>query len=138
MILIGKGAKERIIPIGAVALKYLKMYLSDYRNNLKKKYLCDSLFLNNHGKTMTRQGFLKIIKTIAKEQKINKPISPHTLRHSFATHLLNIGADLRSIKIMLGHESLSTTQIYTNINNKTLKENYDLFHPTISNNKNNN
>lgn len=135
---LGKGAKERIIPIGAVALKYLKIYLSDYRNNLKKKYLCDSLFLNNHGKTMTRQGFLKIIKTIAKEQKINKPISPHTLRHSFATHLLNNGADLRSIQIMLGHESLSTTQIYTNINNKTLKENYDLFHPTISNNKNNN
>lgn len=125
----GKGGKERIIPIGDVALKYIKIYIEEHRDNLKKKYLCDKLFLNNHGKEMTRQGFLKILKTIANKQGITKNITPHMLRHSFATHLLNNGADLRSIQIMLGHSNLSTTQIYTNVNNVTLKENYDLFHP---------
>lgn len=125
----GKGNKERIIPIGDIAIKYLKIYLDNYRDTLKKKYLCDSLFLNNHGKTMTRQGFLKIIKTIAKEKGIKKNITPHVLRHSFATHLLKNGADLRSIQMMLGHENLSTTQIYTNVGNETLKENYELYHP---------
>ena len=125
----GKGNKERIVPIGDIALKYLKIYIEQYRDSLKKKYLCDKLFLNNHGKAMTRQGFLKILKTIAIKQGIEKNITPHMLRHSFATHLLNNGADLRSIQIMLGHSNLSTTQIYTNINNATLKENYELFHP---------
>lgn len=125
----GKGNKERIIPIGDIAIKYLKIYLDNYRDTLKKQYLCDSLFLNNHGKTMTRQGFLKIIKTIAKEKGIKKNITPHVLRHSFATHLLKNGADLRSIQMMLGHENLSTTQIYTNVGNETLKENYELYHP---------
>ena len=125
----GKGNKERIVPIGDIALKYLKIYLDNYRDSLKKKYLCDKLFLNNHGKAMTRQGFFKIIKKIANEQGINKNITPHMLRHSFATHLLNNGADLRSIQEMLGHSNLSTTQIYTNINNETLKENYNLYHP---------
>lgn len=125
----GKGNKERIVPIGDIALKYLKIYIEQYRDSLKKKYLCDKLFLNNHGKAMTRQGFLKILKTIAIKQGIEKNITPHMLRHSFATHLLNNGADLRIIQIMLGHSNLSTTQIYTNINNATLKENYELFHP---------
>lgn len=125
----GKGNKERIIPIGEVALKYLKIYLDDYRDTLKKTYLCDKIFLNNHGKAITRQGFLKILKTIAKNVGIDKNITPHTLRHSFATHLLNNGADLRSIQIMLGHSNLSTTQIYTTINNDTLHENYNLYHP---------
>ena len=125
----GKGNKERIVPIGEIALKYLEIYIINYRDTLKKKYLCDKLFLNNHGKAMTRQGFFKILKKIANEQGIEKNITPHMLRHSFATHLLNNGADLRSIQMMLGHSNLSTTQIYTNINNETLKENYDLYHP---------
>ena len=125
----GKGEKERIVPIGDYALKYLKIYLNTYRDKLQKKYLCDKIFLNNHGKEITRQGFFKIIKKVAEENGINKNISPHTLRHSFATHLLNNGADLRSIQTMLGHSNLSTTQIYTNINNETLKENYELYHP---------
>ena len=125
----GKGNKERIIPIGEIALKYLDIYINQYRDSLKKTYLCDKLFLNNHGKAMTRQGFFKIIKQISEKQGITKNITPHMLRHSFATHLLNNGADLRSIQVMLGHENLSTTQIYTNINNETLKENYQLYHP---------
>ena len=125
----GKGNKERIVPIGDIALRYLSIYITEYRDSFKKKYLCDKLFLNNHGKSMTRQGFLKILKQIAKNQGIEKNITPHMLRHSFATHLLNNGADLRSIQLMLGHSNLSTTQIYTNVNNETLKENYELFHP---------
>ena len=118
-----------MVPIGQTAIKYLKIYVDNYRDKLKKRTLCDKLFLNNHGKQMTRQGFFKIIKKIAEEKNIKKQISPHVLRHSFATHLLNNGADLRSIQTMLGHTNLSTTQIYTNINNETLKENYELYHP---------
>ena len=125
----GKGGKERIVPIGDIALKYIEIYINEYRDKLKKQYLNEKLFLNNHGKQITRQGFFKIIKNIAKENGIEKNISPHILRHSFATHLLNNGADLRSIQTMLGHSNLSTTQIYTNINNETLKENYELYHP---------
>lgn len=125
----GKGNKERIIPIGDIALKYLKIYLEYHRDSLAKTRICNKIFLNNHGNGLTRQGFLKILKNIANEKGITKNISPHTLRHSFATHLLNNGADLRSIQMMLGHDNLSTTQIYTTINNETLRENYDLFHP---------
>ena len=125
----GKGNKERIVPVGEVALKYLKIYLTYYRDSLKKKNLCNYLFLNNHGNGMTRQGFFKILKAIAKEKGIEKNITPHMLRHSFATHLLNNGADLRSIQMMLGHTNLSTTQIYTTVSNQVLKENYDLYHP---------
>lgn len=125
----GKGNKERIVPIGDVALKYLKIYLESYRDKLLKTRVCNKVFLNNHGVGLTRQGFLKILKGIADDKGIKKNITPHTLRHSFATHLLNNGADLRSIQMMLGHDNLSTTQIYTTINNETLRENYDLFHP---------
>lgn len=127
----GKGAKERIVPIGSVALKYLKIYIEEYRSLLSKKVIDEHLFLNNHGKVMSRQGFLFIIKNICKEKGINKNITPHMLRHSFATHLLNNGADLRSIQVMLGHTNLSTTQIYTNVSNEILRENYDLYHPNI-------
>jgi len=125
----GKGNKERIVPIGEFALKYLKIYILEYRDSMKKGYICDKIFLNNHGKAISRHGFNFLLKNIAKEQKIDKEITPHMLRHSFATHLLNNGADLRSIQVMLGHSSLSTTQIYTNVNNDFLKENYDMYHP---------
>ena len=107
----------------------IKIYLESYRDKLLKTRVCNKLFLNNHGVGLTRQGFLKILKGISLDKGIKKNISPHTLRHSFATHLLNNGADLRSIQMMLGHDNLSTTQIYTTINNETLRENYDLFHP---------
>lgn len=126
----GKGSKERIVPFGDTAAYYLELYLNQYRTALKKNtYSTDTLFLNNHGKEMTRQGFLFIIKNIAQEKNINKNITPHMLRHSFASHLLSHGADLRSIQIMLGHTKLSTTQIYTHVSNEQLKENYQMFHP---------
>ena len=96
---------------------------------LTKKSLCDYLFLNNHGKKISRQGFFKNLKIIAEAQGIKENITPHMLRHSFATHLLNNGADLRSIQIMLGHENISTTGIYTNVGLDTVKENYDLYYP---------
>lgn len=126
---IGKGSKERIIPIGDYALNSLSIYLNEYRAKLLKNISCDYLFLNNHGKKMTRQGCFKIIKKIALEQGINKEISPHTLRHSFATHLLKYGADLRTIQELLGHSDISTTQIYTHISNEELHKNYDNTHP---------
>ena len=125
----GKGNKERIVPFGDIAYHYLTLYLTSYRDSLKKSRLCDQLFLNNHGSGMTRQGFFKIIQKIAESKNIQKKISPHVLRHSFATHLLNNGADLRSIQMMLGHSNLSTTQIYTNVNSEVLHENYELYHP---------
>ena len=123
----GKGSKERIVPVGEYSSKYLSIYINEYRDSMKKGYYTEKIFLNNHGKEMTRQGFFKIIKKIAKDNDINKNITPHMLRHSFATHLLNNGADLRTIQEMLGHSSISTTQIYTNVTNDILKENYDLY-----------
>ncbi len=125
----GKGSKERIVPLGDYALRYLTIYIRDYRPMLLKRDYNDYLFLNNHGKKLTRQGFFKIIKARAKEANIQKELSPHTLRHSFATHLLNHGADLRSIQELLGHSDISTTQIYTHISNEHLKESYKEFHP---------
>lgn len=124
---LGKGNKERIVPIGEIASEYLTIYINEYRDSMKKGYYTEKIFLNNHGKEMTRQGFFKIIKKIASDKKIDKNITPHMLRHSFATHLLNNGADLRTIQEMLGHSSISTTQIYTNITSDILKENYDLY-----------
>lgn len=123
----GKGKKERIVPIGEIALDYLKKYIYEYRESMLKGYYTENIFLNNHGKNMTRQGFFLIIKKIASEKNIDKNITPHMLRHSFATHLLNNGADLRTIQEMLGHSNISTTQIYTNISSDILKENYELY-----------
>jgi len=125
----GKGRKERIVPFGDYALYYLKKYYDDYRYMFLIKGESDYLFLNNHGEPMTRQGFFKILKKIADEVGIKKEFSPHTLRHSFATHLLNHGADLRSIQELLGHSDISTTQIYTNLSFNQIKENYKDFHP---------
>ncbi|HPF83262.1 MAG TPA: site-specific tyrosine recombinase XerD [Bacilli bacterium] len=126
---IGKGNKERVIPLGDYAIYALKIYIEEYRDSMLKKRICDKLFLNNHGLGLTRQGFFKILKDLANEKNIKKELSPHTLRHSFATHLLNGGADLRSIQEMLGHSSLSTTQIYTHVLNEQLKKNYLDNHP---------
>ena len=125
----GKGSKERIIPIGDYALSALKIYINDYRSSLFKREVNDYLFLNNHGMKMTRQGFFKIIKKLASEQGIKKDFSPHTLRHSFATHLLSHGADLRIIQELLGHSDVSTTQIYTHVSNEELEDTFKKYHP---------
>lgn len=125
----GKGSKERIVPFGDYALDYLKKYYNEYRPLFLIKGESDYLFLNNHGTKMTRQGFFKNLKQIANDVGIKKEFSPHTLRHSFATHLLNHGADLRSIQELLGHSDISTTQIYTNVSFNKIKENYNEFHP---------
>jgi len=125
----GKGNKERIVPIGDYALDSLRDYISNYRDSMFKKNVNSYLFLNNHGNRITRQGFFKIIKKQAEVKKIKTVFSPHTLRHSFATHLLDYGADLRTIQELLGHSNLSTTQIYTHISKEKLKKNYEEFHP---------
>lgn len=126
---LGKGSKERIIPINDYSIYYVKKYILEFRYEMMKNRIHDYVFVNNHGNAMTRQGFFKIIKQLAKEKQIKTPISPHTLRHSFATHLLDYGADLRSIQDMLGHANLSTTQIYTHVSSEHLKENYNNSHP---------
>lgn len=126
---IGKGNKERIIPISDYALYYVEKYINEYRGSMLKKGVNNYVFINNHGNVMTRQGFFKIIKKLATGKNIKTPISPHTLRHSFATHLLDYGADLRSIQEMLGHSNLSTTQIYTHVSSEHLKDNYNSSHP---------
>lgn len=126
----GKGGKERIIPLGEPAIDILEIYVHDARESLLKKGKnIPNLFVNHHGKALSRQGFWKIIKQTAIEQGLMKPISPHMLRHSFATHLLENGADLRSVQEMLGHADISTTQIYTHITKTRLKDMYDQFHP---------
>lgn len=124
----GKGNKERIIPLGDYAIEYLEKYINNYRNQLIKK-TTDYLFLNSRGEAISRQSFFKLVKEIALKKHIKKEISPHTLRHTFATHLLENGADLRSIQDMLGHSDISTTQIYTHISNKTKKDDYNKSHP---------
>ncbi len=125
----GKGKKERIVPMADVTTEIIKEYITVYRDSLLKGYLTDKLFISSYGKGITRQAFFKIIKKIAKEKGITKDLSPHTLRHSFATHLLYYGADLRSIGEMLGHENIKTTQIYTHLSNNKLKKDYDKYHP---------
>lgn len=128
LIVLGKGGKERIIPLGDYAVGSLKIYLNEYRIKLLKKSN-DYVFLSSRGDKMTRQAFFKIIKQIAKEKNIEKDFSPHTLRHSFATHMLQNGADLRIIQELLGHSSIATTQIYTNLSNKMIEDNYKGAHP---------
>ena len=124
----GKGNKEREIPLGEYSIYYIQKYL-EIRPSMLKKTSSDKLFLNNHGKGMTRQGFFKNLKQILKEKGLNPEVSPHTLRHSFATHLVNRGADLRSIQEMLGHSDISTTKIYTRVNDDKVKQDYFEYHP---------
>ncbi len=120
----GKGKKERIVPINDIAIYYLKIYVKEYRHVLVKKEQNNYLFLNNHGKKMTRQGVYKMIKKISLEKDIKKDVSPHTLRHSIATHMLQNGADLRIIQEFLGHSDISTTQIYTHLSNEKKKQDF--------------
>ena len=126
---IGKGNKERIIPLGRHACLAIKRYIETARPNFTKKKPSDYLFLNRFGERISRQSLWKIIKKYAKAARIKKQIRPHTLRHSFATHLLERGADLRSVQEMLGHSDISTTQVYTHINKDRLKNIHRMFHP---------
>ena len=125
----GKGSKERVIPIGTPALKYISKYIKEARQNHKTGKSEDIIFLNFRGNKFSRAGILNIIKKYCNLAKIKKNIHPHTLRHSFATHLLEGGADIRIIQEMLGHSDISTTQIYTHIDKEYLIEVHKSFHP---------
>lgn len=125
----GKGSKERIVPLGRHASDALQHYLDSGRSEMMRKKQSDDLFLNHHGNVLSRQGFWKIIKKLAREAGIEKELSPHILRHSFATHLLENGADLRAVQEMLGHADISTTQIYTHVTKVRMREVYTQHHP---------
>ena len=125
----GKGSKERIIPINDYALTFLKTYIEDFRSEFMKSKKTDSLFLSNRGLEMTRHSFWHIIKKYALQAGINNHLSPHTLRHAFATHMINNGADLRVVQLLLGHSDLSTTQLYTHIAKNELRELHCKNHP---------
>ena len=120
---IGKGNKERIVPIGEYVLTYLNKYL-EYRPALSKNKRSEFLFLNSRGGSLSRFSFFKILKRLLREKNINVDVSPHTLRHSFATHMLEYGADLRTIQELLGHSDISTTKIYTHISNNQIRKDY--------------
>jgi len=125
----GKGNKERLVPLGAEALDWLQKYLQDGRPVLVKNLAVDALFPNRRGARMTRQAFWHLIKRHARRAAIDKPLSPHVLRHAFATHLLNHGADLRVVQMLLGHSDISTTQIYTHVARERLKNLHAEHHP---------
>jgi integrase/recombinase XerD len=127
---IGKGDKERLIPIGDVAIKWIKRYLADVRPTfIRPGQHPNELFLNHYGRPFTRQGIWKNLKQVVRDAGIDKDVTPHTLRHSFATHLLENGADLRVVQELLGHSDISTTQIYTHVSQKHLRQVYDRYHP---------
>lgn len=126
----GKGNKERFVPINLETQKYINIYVKQVRNHVKiKKGFEDTLFLNRRGKQLTRNMVFIIIKELATKAELGKTVSPHTFRHSFATHLLENGADLRSIQQMLGHESITTTEIYMHVDKTFLKEVVEKYHP---------
>ncbi len=129
LVTLGKGSKERLVPMGDAAREKIGEYLAASRGQLLKSKLSDILFPNRFGDSMSRQGFFKIIKKYALRAGIRKTISPHTLRHSFASHLLENGADLRSVQMMLGHADISTTQIYTHVTRERLKKVFAKHHP---------
>ncbi|MFZ4440400.1 MAG: site-specific tyrosine recombinase, partial [Syntrophales bacterium] len=129
LVAMGKGEKERIVPLGQTAYERVKRYQEGARPLLLKGHVSDQLFLNRSGKGLTRQGFWKIVKKYAAKAGLSKAIHPHTFRHSFASHLLEGGADLRSVQIMLGHADISTTQIYTHVTRERLKEIHRKYHP---------
>ena len=126
---LGKGHKERIVPVGDEAIKWINRYLEEARPKLLKQKLSNYLFLNFHGNNLTRQGVWKNLKAEVRKAGIQKNITPHTLRHSFATHILENGADLRIVQELLGHADISTTQIYTHLSNKQLADIYNRAHP---------
>ena len=125
----GKGNKERVLPMGEMAIDYLMKYETNARPILLKNGQSDSYFLSNRGSAMSRQNFFYIIKAYANQVGIDKPLSPHSLRHAFATHLVQKGADLRSVQLMLGHSDISSTQLYTHIQNAQLKAQHSKHHP---------
>ena len=126
--IMGKGSKERIVPLGDYAVNIMNDYMNNYRPLINKKHT-DYVFINNRGDKISRQFIFKVIKKEALKKGIKKDISPHTLRHTFATHLLKNGADLRIIQELLGHENISTTQIYTHVTNNKLKSDYETYFP---------
>jgi len=129
LVAMGKGGKERIVPVGKTAYDQVRRYIDTARPLLLKGRENDSLFLNRSGKGFSRQGFWKIVKKYAAKVNLAKKVHPHSFRHSFASHLLEGGADLRSVQIMLGHADISTTQIYTHVTRERLKEVHRKYHP---------
>ena len=125
----GKGGKERIVPLGDTVIDYLSTYIETVRPQLLKTTITNALFLNLHGKPLSRQGIWKMIKQNGLKANINKTLTPHTMRHSFATHLLENGADLRAVQEMLGHSDISTTQLYTHVSKSQIRKMYNAFHP---------
>jgi integrase/recombinase XerD len=125
----GKGAKERLVPLGEEALSWIRRFLAEARPQILDGRISDALFVTGRGGPMTRQAFWNLIRRYALRAGLQKPISPHTLRHAFATHLLNHGADLRVVQMLLGHADISTTQIYTHVARERLKQLHARHHP---------